>query len=298
MKKTRVRESMEDRAFMAVTVVLLIAMLLVFAYPLYFVLIASISNPFAIYQGRVILYPVGILFDGYREIFSDSTIWQGYLNSILYTVGGILISLGATLPGAYALSRKDLVGRNIIMFFITLTMFFGGGLVPTFLVVQSLGLLNSPWAVLLTAAVSAWNLIIARTFFSQSIPDELLEAAQIDGCSNTRFFVSIVLPVSSALIAIMALYYGVSQWNSYFKELIYLDNRALYPLQLVLRNILVRNQLPPNMLSDFELAAKKQQMADLVKYGLIVVSSLPVMIAYPFVQKHFTRGVLVGSIKG
>jgi len=283
---------------MVLLYILLVCCVAVFVYPLYFVIIASFSEPATIYRGEVLFWPKEVMLDGYEQIFADSTIWIGYRNSIFYTVAGTLISLGATLPAAYALSRKDLVGRRIFMFFITVTMFFSGGLIPTYLVVEKLQLVDTVWAVLLTAAVSAWNLVLARTFFETTIPSELLEAAQIDGCNNTRFFLRVVLPLSGSLIAIMALFYGVGQWNSYFKEMMYLSNSSRYPLQLVLRGILTKNTLPITMVSQIQGIAKKQQLADLIKYGLIVVSSIPVMVAYPFVQKYFVKGVFVGSIKG
>lgn len=297
-RRRSIRETMADRVFLFFTYVLLAVLGLIFLYPMYFIVIASISSPAAIYRGQVILLPVGVTLEGYKEIFADTVVWRGYANTFFYTFVGTLISLVITLPAAYSLSRKDLKGRNVLMFLFSFTMFFSGGLIPTYLVVRSLGFIDTVWAVLLTAAVSTWNLILARTFFAASIPDALLEAAMLDGCSNTRFFVGIALPLSGSLIAILALYYAVGQWNSYFKEMIYLYDDKLYPLQLVLRNILVKNQMPPTMLSDFETKAAKQQMADLLKYGLMLVASLPVFIAYPFVQRFFVKGVMIGSIKG
>lgn len=297
-QRTAIRETTQDRIFLACTYLLLAVMGLLFLYPMYFIVIASFSSPAAIYRGEVILWPVGFSMDGYKEIFADSVIWRGYANTIFYTVGGTLISLLITLPAGYALSRKDLQGRYFLTFFFSFTMFFSGGIIPTYLVVRSLGFIDTVWAVLLTAAVSTWNLILARTFFAANIPEELLEAAMLDGCSNTRFFVQVALPLSGAMVAILALYYAVGQWNSYFKEMIYLYDNDLYPLQLVLRSILVKNQMPPTMLSDFETKAKKQQMADLLKYGLMLVACLPVFIAYPFVQRFFVKGVMIGSIKG
>lgn len=297
-RKGKIRESRSDRLFMVLLYVLLACCVVIFVYPLYFVIIASFSEPATIYRGEVLLWPKKVMLDGYEQIFADSTIWTGYLNSIFYTVAGTLISLMATLPAAYALSRRDLVGRRVILFFITVTMFFSGGLIPTYLVVEKLHLINTIWAVLLTAAVSAWNLVLARTFFETTIPLELLEAAQIDGCNNTKFFLRIVLPLSGSLIAIMSLFYGVGQWNSYFKEMMYLSDSNRYPLQLVLRGILTKNTLPITMVGQIQGIAEKQQLADLIKYGLIVVSSIPVMVAYPFVQKYFVKGVFVGSIKG
>ncbi len=298
MKKTAIRESLHDRVFLLFTYLILAVMGLLFLYPMYFVVIASVSSPAAIYRGEVVFWPVNFTLEGYKEIFADTVIWRGYANTIFYTVVGTLISLFITLPAGYALSRKDLVGRNFFTLFFSFTMFFSGGIIPTYLVVRALGLIDTVWAVLITAAVSTWNLILARTFFASTIPLELLEAAMLDGCSNTRFFLQVAIPLSGAMVAILALYYAVGQWNSYFKEMIYLYDNALYPLQLVLRSILVKNQMPPTMLSDFETKAMKQQMADLLKYGLMLVACLPVFIAYPFVQRFFVKGVMIGSLKG
>jgi putative aldouronate transport system permease protein len=220
---------------------------------------------------------------------------------VLYTLGGTFINLLFTVPAAYALSRKDLLGRGPMMGLIVFTMFFGGGLVPTFLLVSELGMLNTVWALVIPNAVAVYNLIICRTFFQMNIPRELQESAEIDGCSNTMLFIKIVLPLSAPIIAVMALYYGVAHWNSYFSAIIYLKDRSLYPLQLILREILVQNQMSDAMLmtgDDMEAMAKQARIADIIKYAVMIVSSLPIIIIYPFMQRFFMKGVLIGSVKG
>ncbi|WP_102709091.1 carbohydrate ABC transporter permease [Paenibacillus castaneae] len=277
---------------------LLTIVLLIVLYPLYFVVIASFSNPTLVNSGQVTLIPKGINFEGYVRIFNDKMILTGYGNSLLYTALGTLISVAITIPGAYALSRRELAGRNLVMYMIVFTMFFNGGLIPTFILVKNLGLYNSFWSLILPVAVIPWNLIIARTFFQTSIPDELREAAQIDGCNEFRFFFRIALPLSSALIAIMVLFYAVGYWNTYFSALIYLKDETLYPLQLVLRNILIANTISPDMMENVEQASKQLEIASLIQYGVIIVAAFPLLILYPFLQRYFVKGVLVGSIKG
>ncbi|RXZ83702.1 carbohydrate ABC transporter permease [Paenibacillaceae bacterium] len=294
-------ESRKDKVFIFINSVLLAAITLAVLYPLIFVLIASISDPTAVNNGEVWLWPKGATLDGYRRIFDFGPIWTGYRNTIFYTVVGTLINLSLTLTSAYALSRKDLYGRNAFMFLFVLTMFFSGGIIPTFLVVKQLGLVNTVWAMMLPNAVGIWNIIIARTFFQMNIPSELQDSAQIDGCTNMRMFWSIVLPLSKPIIAVMGLFYGVAHWNSFFNALIYLSNRDLYPLQLILREIMILNQVNDmlSMTSDqLENMSRQMYMADMMKYGLIVVSSLPVIVIYPFLQKYFLKGVLIGALKG
>lgn len=288
-----------DRVFNGVSFLLLTAVLLTVAYPLYFVVIASFSDPVLVGTGKVWLFPRGVTVEGYRRVLGDPQIIKGYLNSLLYTTVGTGINLVVTLPAAYALSRKGLKGRNVIMFFFMLTMFISGGLIPTFLVVSGLGLLDSIWALVLPAALSVYNMVIARTFFQNSIPDELWEAANMDGCSNARFFLAVVLPISKAIIAILVLYYGVSHWNSYYNAMVYITDRDKFPLQLILRGILTKNQVSGNMVqADVDLMAQRQYLAEMIKYALIIVSSLPVLVLYPFLQKYFVKGVMIGSVKG
>ncbi len=295
----RIRESTGDRVFNILNALFLLVCCLMVIYPLYFVVIASVSNPNAIYEGKVVFAPYEPSFDGYKELFKDSSIWLGYKNTIIYTALGTLISVASTIAGAYALSRKDLPFAKLFVLMITFTMFFSGGLIPTYLTVQRLGMLNTIWSVILPTAVGPWFFIIARTFFQSSIPQELYEAAYIDGCSDLKLFYRVVLPLSKTIIAVMVLFYGVQMWNSYFMPMLYLSDEARYPLQLVLRNLLIQNELSASMMTGDASSFMKQQMiADQIKYGAIIVSTLPIMIIYPFVQKYFAKGVMAGSVKG
>ena len=293
----KIRLSRADQVFDAVNYVLLTLCLLLVAYPLYFIVIASVSDPTAVYAGRVVLWPASFTLEGYRRILDYASFFTGYRNTILYTLVGTAVNVAITIPGAYALSRKDLVGRNIMMMGITFTMIFSGGLIPTYLLVIQLNLYNTMWALILPAAVSSWNFIVARTFFQQTIPDELLEAATLDGAGNTQFFLRIVLPLSKSIIAVMVLFYAVNHWNSYFNALIYLKSAEKYPLQLVLRNILFENSLG-DMVEDASTLALQQRLGDLIKYGIIIASSLPLLILYPFLQRYFIQGVMIGAVKG
>ena len=293
----KIRLSRADQVFDAVNYVILTICLLVVAYPLYFIVIASVSDPTAVYAGRVVLWPASFTLEGYRRILDYASFFTGYRNTILYTLVGTAVNVAITIPGAYALSRKDLVGRNIMMMGITFTMIFSGGLIPTYLLVIQLNLYNTMWALILPAAVSSWNFIVARTFFQQTIPDELLEAATLDGAGNTQFFLRIVLPLSKSIIAVMVLFYAVNHWNSYFNALIYLKSAEKYPLQLVLRNILFENSLG-DMVEDASTLALQQRLGDLIKYGIIIASSLPLLILYPFLQRYFIQGVMIGAVKG
>lgn len=294
-------KSRGDRWFEWINGAILTMITIAVLYPLVFIISASISDPILVNNGRVWLWPEGIQFKGYERIFAYSPIWTGYRNTIFYTLLGTLINLFVTLTCAYALSRKDLVGRNGFMFLFVLTMFFSGGLIPTFLVVKSLGMVNTIWAMVIPNAAAMWNIIITRTFFQMNIPDELQEAAMIDGCSNMRLFASIVLPLSKPIIAAMGLFYAVGHWNAFFNGLIYLSDRELYPLQIVLRQILVLNQVS-DMLTmttdEMEALVEQMYMSEIMKYGLIIVSTLPVLIVYPFLQKYFVKGMLIGSLKG
>jgi multiple sugar transport system permease protein/putative aldouronate transport system permease protein len=287
-----------DRAFTVANYVILTLFLVAVAYPLIYVFSASLSDPRAVIDGRMWLWPVDVTLDGYRAVFRNDRILVGFRNSLFYTVVGTTVSVVLTILAAYPLSRKDLAGRNVIMFLFVFTLLFGGGLIPTYLVVRELGMLNSRWALIIPSALSVYNMIITRTFFQQTIPDELLEAAQIDGCSDFRFVRDVVIPLSGPIIAVNALFYAVSQWNQYFSALIYLTNPDLFPLQLVLREILVQNKVDLTQISDVDQLLQRQNLQDLLKYSLIVVASAPVLIIYPFVQKHFVRGVLIGSLKG
>lgn len=297
-----IQDTKKDKAFKALVLLFLTVALLIVLYPLIYIISASISNPSAVNTGEMWLFPKEITLEGYKLIFQNDDIWRGYLNTILYTVLGTVINLGVTIPAAYALSRKDLAGRNLLMGMFVLTMFFSGGLIPTYLVVKSLGLIDTIWAMVLPNAAAVWNIVIARVFFQTSIPKGLEEAAIIDGASNFKLFTKIILPLSAPIIAVMALFYGVGHWNSYFNALIYLSDKEMYPLQLVLREILVLQEMASqntNMTGSMaEAMHSKQQLAAIVKYGVMIVSSLPVIIVYPFLQRYFVKGVLIGSLKG
>lgn len=297
--KVPLRARLADPAFNAVAITVLLLAIAAVAYPLYFIVIASVSDPNQIYEGKVWFFPAGFTLEGYQRIFADPAIWRGMANSVLYTAVGSLISVSAILGGAYALSRKDLPGRKFLMLLFIITMFFDGGLISRYLIVRDLGLLNTMWAVILPGAIGVWNLIIARSFFEHSIPDELREAAQLDGASDFQFFFRMVLPLSKPLIMLMLMIHVVSNWNAFFDALIYLNDDTKYPLQLVLRNILIQSDLAAsgNLSGDVESYAAAQRIAELTKYAMIVVSSLPVLIALPFMQKHFTKGALIGAVK-
>ena len=269
--------------------------ILLILYPLYFILIASISDQNLVANGRVFLIPKGIQYGGFKRGFENDLLLSGYRNTILYTALGTVVNMVLTIPAAYALSRKDFLPRRVLMFLFVFTMYFSGGLVPTYLLMKDLRLLNTIWVMIIPFAVNVTNLIIARSFFESSIPDELLEAAVMDGCSNTKFFLHIVLPLSKAILAVITLYYAVQHWNEYFNALIYLKDTALYPLQLVIRDILVMNQKASASAS---AASSAVQIAEQVKYAVILISTVPVMIFFPFVQKYFMKGVMIGAVKG
>ncbi len=287
-----------DKVFVILVGIVLTFFFIAVLYPCIFVISASFSSGTAVQSGRVVLFPVDFSLDGYKTVFNTPTIWTGYRNSILYTVAGTLINLFMTLIAAYCMSRHDLPGRNGIMLAFTFTMFFNGGLIPMYMQVQSLHLLNSPLALMLPGAISVYNMIVARTFFMNTIPRELLEASQIDGCSDLRYFISIVLPLSKAIIAVLTLFYAVGHWNAYFNAMIYLHDKNLYPLTLFLREILMSSQIDPSTVSDPEMQARLADIAAVIKYALIMVSVVPVLLIYPFVQKYFVTGVMIGSVKG
>ncbi|WP_068617636.1 carbohydrate ABC transporter permease [Paenibacillus tuaregi] len=300
---TAVRESGRDKIFLICNYIYVWLAFILVAYPIIYMLSASISDPKFVGSGEMWLWPKGITFEGYQRVFQDKSIWSGYANTILYTGVGTAINLIVTLPAAYALSRKDFLGRNFFMGMFMVTMFFGGGLVPTYLLVKELGMVNTMWAIVIPSAASIWNIIVSRTFFQTSIPKELQEAAQMDGCTNLRLFVKIILPLSMPIIAVMALFYGVGNWNSYFSALIYLNDSAKYPLQLVLRQILVLQEMSAQAGSVMDAATasalnNKAQIAALVKYAVIIVATVPVIAVYPFLQRYFVQGVMIGSVKG
>ena len=295
-----VKETRGDKISNFINYILLSLILVITFYPLYFVVIASFSDPALINSGKVILLPKGISFVGYRHILGDPRIASGYLNTIIYTVFGTFINLAVTIPAAYALSRRDLVGRDTITIIFIITMFFSGGLIPTFLLMKDLSLLNTRWAILILGATNMTNIVIARTFFQSTLPLELQEAAKIDGCSDFRLFFSIVLPLSSAIIAVLALFFAVAHWNNYFKALVYLTNEKLFPLQLFLRELLIKSEFDAQMILTGDTSNLNEQLkiAEQIKYGLIIVSTLPIMLVYPFIQKYFVKGVMIGALKG
>jgi len=288
---------MSDKTFNVLNKTFLIIIVGLILYPLVFVVSASISDPTAVSSGKMWLWPVDITFAGYERIFQSEEIWLGYKNTIIYTLVGTALHLFVLLPCAYALSRKELMAKKFILWFILITMLFNGGLIPTFLVVKSLGMLNTMWALVIPNVVGAWSILVARSFFSSTIPDQLVEASKIDGASDIIIFVRVVLPLSLPIIAVMALFHAVGLWNQYFNALIYLSDKNLYPLQLFLRELLVVDQMELMETDQVESLIDQVQTSQLIKYGLIIVSTLPLLIVYPFLQRFFVQGVLIGSIK-
>lgn len=297
-KKSKMNESKQDKFFNVINMIILWIVLIVVAYPLIYVVSASFSNPQAVSSGKVWLWPVDFTLRGYQVVFQHPDIVRGFLNAIYITLLGTAVQVLITIMAAYPLSRKTLYGKGIITLFFTFTMFFGGGLIPTFILINNLGLYNTYWALILPGAVGVYNVIVARTFFQTTIPEDLFEAGQLDGCSDFRFLLSVVLPLSKPIIAVLVMFYAVGHWNSYFGPMIYLADKELYPLQIVLRNILVQNQFDSKMMMDVASMEQQKGLAELIKYSVIVVSSLPMLILYPFIQKHFVKGVMVGAIKG
>lgn len=299
-KKTSMfsRQTKGDVAFDIVNTLLLSVVLLAILYPIWFVIIASVSDPTQVLAGKVLILPKGFSFDAYKMVFRDDMIMTGYRNTLFYTVLGTCINLVLTILAAYPLSRRDWVGKGFFTGVIMFTMFFSGGTIPTYLLMNSLGLLNTTWAMVLPGAVSVYNTIVMRTFFVNSIPVELQEAAQVDGCSNTRLLLQIVIPLSKPIIAVMVLFYGVAHWNAFFNALIYLSDAERYPLQLVLRSILIQNSMSQDMVSEVEHVGNRVMLAETIKYALIIVSTLPMMVLYPTLQRFFEKGVMVGAVKG
>lgn len=300
--KRRVNEGLSDRVFNGITLFFVIAIVIVVAYPLYFVLVASVSEPAAVNSGKLLLYPEGLSLVGYQNIFKNTKLWIGYANTIFYTAAGTLLGVCCSVMAGYAFSRKDLPGRNILMAIFVFTMYFSGGLVPQYLVAKQLHLINTRTIIVLLGSISVYNIIIVRSFFSTSIPKELQDAAFVDGCTNQRFFVSIVVPISKPIIAVITLYCAISYWNSFFNAMIYLNDTDKYPLQLVLREILLSFQMMQQSASggglDVQTMTEMNTLVEVVKYGVIVVAAVPVLILYPFIQKYFVKGVMIGAVKG
>ncbi|MBQ7839441.1 MAG: carbohydrate ABC transporter permease [Lachnospiraceae bacterium] len=299
-KKHRVKMGISDRIYYAIAVLIVAFVVVITIYPLYFVCVASVSDPTLVLNGKVLFLPKGIQLQGYQRIFQYKNIWSSYLNTVIYTVVGTGLNVVMTMTAAFVLSRRRFYGKQLIMLMIVFTMYFGGGMIPTYLNIRNLHLLDSFWAMILPGAVSAYNLIIARSFMQSSIPHEMQEAAIIDGASYIQFYLKIVLPLSTPVVGVLTLYYAVGHWNSYMDALLYLSSREKYPLQMILREILIQNQFSTADLAsmnDTEAMMSAENMKQLLKYGLIVVSSLPMIILYPFLQKFFVKGVMIGSLK-
>ena len=297
MKKAKTLTS--DRMFDIFNYTFLAILLVIVAYPLYYVLIASISDPYEVYAGKTFLLPSKVTFEGYARVFKEKSIATGYINSIYYTVLGTIVSVALIITTGYCVSKKTLPFRKSIMLFYVFTMYFNGGLIPTYLVVAKMGLLNSVWSLILPGGVAVFNVIVCRTFFESSIPEELYEAASIDGSSNLRTFFRIALPLSKPILAVMVIFTMVAYWNDWFTALIYMSEKSKYPLQLALRQILIQSQATATMMGNMDGGyAEANKITELIKFSSIVVGAVPMLIAYPFVQKYFEKGFMAGAVKG
>lgn len=297
-KSAFAKQCLQDKVFDIVNIMIMVILTFIFVWPLIFVLSASVSDPAAVTMGEVWLLPKGFNLEGYKAIFNYKNIWVGYKNTVIYTVLGTTLNLFMTICAAYPLSRKDFMPRKALTRIFMFTMFFSGGLIPSYMVVVKLGIYDKIWAMLLPSAVHVMYIIIMRTYFQTSIPQSLHEAAELDGANTAQVLWHIVLPLSGPILAVMALYYGVGKWNSYFDALVYMSSTSKYPLQMFLREILINNQVDLNMVGlDPAAAEAKLHLAQVIKYGVIVVASLPVLCVYPFVQKYFVKGVMIGAIK-
>ena len=286
-----------DKIFGAAVIILSILIFIIVAYPLWFIVIASISNSNLVNLGQVTFWPKDIRFYGYQQILEDSRIWKGYANTILYVVAGTALNMVVTMPAAYALSRRNFKARNVVMLYFVFTMFFSGGLVPLYMTVSSLHLISTKTILIIFIAVNTYNLIIARTFIQNSIPEDLYEAAVLDGCSHFTYFIKVVLPLSKAVNSVLILYYAVYHWNDYFNALIFNSKSENAPLQIVLREILLLNQAFASGNGGVQ-GGYGQSSADQVKYAVIIVSTVPILCVYPFIQKYFEKGIMIGAVKG
>lgn len=299
-KQNRLLRFNSDVAFDAVNVVLMVVLLGVFAWPLWFVVIASFSDPTAVSSGQVLLLPKGMSLEGFKAAFEQTLLWTGYRNSVLYTLGGTLLNLVLTVCCAYPLANREFVPRRFFLIMFMITMYFGGGMIPTYLIVKNTGLIDTPWAMIIPNAISFYNCLIVRSYFMNSIPKELNEAATLDGANSFHYLIKVVLPLSKPVLAVVGLYYAVSHWNNYYSALLYLRDTNLYPLQSVLRELLIVHEIAGGALSssDPELATLMFERSQLMKYAVIIIATLPMMALYPFIQKYFVKGVMVGSVKG
>ncbi|NGP43856.1 carbohydrate ABC transporter permease [Bacillaceae bacterium SIJ1] len=294
------RFSLSDKTFDIINTSFLLVIVVMITYPLIFVLSASISDPLAVSSGEMWLWPTGITFEGYQRVFENDAIWTGYRNTIFYTVLGTILHLIVLIPCGYALSRKELMAKTFFVWFILFTMLFSGGLIPTYMVVKSLGMVDTVWALVIPNIVGAWGILVARAFFKQTIPYELVEASKIDGASDFAIFFKVVIPLSLPIIAVMALFHGVGLWNQYFNALIYLSDENMFPLQLILRQILIVNEVGQEgamEVGQLQSLVDQVKTASLIKYAVMIVSSLPLLLIYPFLQRFFVKGVLIGSVK-
>lgn len=293
-----IRQSKEDIFFSCITYTLASIILLLVLYPLIYVVSASLSSPVNVVKGEVWLFPKEFTLNSYKSVLQNKSIILGYKNTIIYTVVGTIVNIVMTIAGAYPLSRKDFYGRNLIVIFFTITMFFSGGMIPAYLLIKRLNLLDSFWVMIIPGAVSMWNLLIMRNYFQNSVPEEIIEAASIDGCTNIGTLIRVVLPLSKAIIAVMVIFYAVGHWNAYFSALIYISDRKKYPLQVVLREILLKGLGTDGANNTVVDTVNDLLLFETLKYAIIVFASLPVLVLYPMLQKYFIKGVMIGSLKG
>ena len=296
--KKKIQYSTSEKVFYAITYTIITLLMLVVLYPLIYVVACSFSSPNAVITGKVVLWPVDFSLVGYKEVFKESSVWIGYKNTILYTVVGTSINVAMTLICAYPLSRKGLPHKGFFTFLFSFTMMFGGGMIPSYLLMRDLKLLNTFWVMVIPGAMAVYQMVIVRTFFQTNLPGELIEATQVDGCNDIRFFFQFALPLSKAVIAVIALQYAIGHWNDYFNAFLYLSSDAKYPLQIYLRKILTMAQVAAQAAEDDELASALVGLSELLRYALIVVATVPILCVYPFIQKYFVQGVMVGSLKG
>jgi putative aldouronate transport system permease protein len=297
MNKSNTVYSSSDRVFFFFSKIILTCLLILVSYPIIFVLSASFSSGNAVSSGKVLLWPVEFSLEGYKAVFRNPNIVRSFFNTIFYTLLGTLINVIMAMITAYPLSRRDLKGRNVIMLIFTFTMFFSGGMIPSYILIKDLKMIDTVAVMVIPGALSVYNMIVTRTFIQSNIPNELFEAAKIDGCSDINYLITIVVPLSKAVIAVIALFSSVAHWNTYFSAMIYLNTRSKFPLQIILREILIMNQIDLSMVMDPELQIELSNLADVLKYALIVVATAPILCVYPFIQKYFVKGVMLGSIK-